>query len=138
MEISLDAIESLRERANITYRQAKEILEQTGGDLVEALIFLEENKNRVLHNVSEQGKVFYAKARRVAGSLHQTRVKIKVKDKTLVELPVTVSALGAAFFPKLAALGVIGLLVSQGSLEVGGHLIHSGENEDADMGKQEH
>lgn len=120
MEIPLETIEALRRKANLTYRQAREILQQTGGDLVEALVHIEESGGKMMHEFSERGKDFYRQARNVAGRLHQTRVKISVKDKTLVELPVTVSALGAALFPKLAALGVIGLMFSSGSIKVNG------------------
>jgi len=43
MSISLDNIDELRVRANVGYKEAKEALTQTEGDMVEALIYLEEN-----------------------------------------------------------------------------------------------
>jgi predicted transcriptional regulator len=136
LEITVEAIDKLRERANLSYRQAKEILEETGGDLVEALIYVEENSGRIMRHASERGKEFYRRARKVASDLHQTKVKIKVRDSTLVELPVTAGALGAALFPKIAALGIIGLLVSRGSLEVGG--LPAGEMAEAETEPVEH
>lgn len=39
--ITLDQVEKLRERANVSYEDAKEALEVTEGDLLEAVIFLE-------------------------------------------------------------------------------------------------
>ena len=120
MEISIESIDMLRNRANISYRQARELLEKTGGDLVEALIYLEENKESIIDNFSERGRDIFVQARGLAGRLHRTKVKVKVKDKTLLEMPVTVTALGAAVFPKLAALSMIGLLFSSGSIEVNG------------------
>ncbi|MEW5784659.1 MAG: DUF4342 domain-containing protein [Bacillota bacterium] len=118
MEIPLDTIDKLKARANISYRQARELLEETGGDLVEALIYLEENKDYFMDNMADRGRDIYFRARHLAGRLHQTKVKVKVKENTLFELPVTVTALGAAVFPKLAALSVIGLLFTRGSIEV--------------------
>jgi len=41
MQIPLEKIDQLRERAGIGYREAKQILEQADGDLLEALIYLE-------------------------------------------------------------------------------------------------
>ncbi len=120
MTVTLDAIDQLRERADVSYNEAKEALEQAGGDVIEALVYLESKMKGEAHNFSEQGKDLYVRARHVAARMHQTRMKVKVKDQTLVELPVTISALGAAVFPKLAALGMIGLLVSHGSIEVKG------------------
>jgi len=37
----LDKVEKLREKANVTYTEAKEALDNSGGDLLEALIYLE-------------------------------------------------------------------------------------------------
>lgn len=37
----LEKVDRLRERANVTYEEAKQALEQTGGDLLEAVILLE-------------------------------------------------------------------------------------------------
>ena len=42
MEITLEQVERLRERANVSYTQARDALEHSGGDLLEALIWLEE------------------------------------------------------------------------------------------------
>lgn len=131
MQISLEAIDKLRVRGNISYREAKELLEETGGNLIEALVYLEENSSHTMRRVTEKGKDVLCQARRVAGQLHQKKVTVKVKDKTVVEIPVTIGALGTALFPKLAALGVIGLMVSHGSIEVNGEAVSaSGEDKD--------
>ena len=37
----LEKVDRLRQRANVTYEEAKQALEQTGGDLLEAVILLE-------------------------------------------------------------------------------------------------
>lgn len=42
MEISLEMVERLKEKANVSYKQAKEALEYSGGNLLDALIYLEE------------------------------------------------------------------------------------------------
>lgn len=42
MEITLELAERLREKADVSYRQAKEALEYSGGNLLDALIYLEE------------------------------------------------------------------------------------------------
>lgn len=51
MAITLEQVERLREKANISYEQARQVLEQTGGDLLEALILLE--RQGVLRSGSE-------------------------------------------------------------------------------------
>ena len=42
MEITLEMVERLKEKANISYAQSKEALEYSGGNLLDALIYLEE------------------------------------------------------------------------------------------------
>ena len=42
MEITLEQVEHLREKANVSYGQAKAALEYSGGNLLDALIYLEE------------------------------------------------------------------------------------------------
>lgn len=41
MAVTLEQVERLRDRADISYEEAKTLLEQCGGDLLEALILLE-------------------------------------------------------------------------------------------------
>lgn len=118
MGISLEDIDQLRERAGITYSKAKEVLESVEGDLLKALIHLEENIEKPLDKYSKHGRDYYRRSQRLLSKLHQTRVKIKVKEDTVVELPVTIGAGIAAFFPKLAALGLLGMIVARGSLEI--------------------
>ena len=42
MEITLEMVERLKEKADVSYRQAKEALAYSGGNLLDALIYLEE------------------------------------------------------------------------------------------------
>ena len=42
MEITLEQVERLREKAGVSYGQAKQALEYSGGNLLDALIYLEE------------------------------------------------------------------------------------------------
>lgn len=42
MEITLELVERLREKTNVSYGQAKQALEYSGGNLLDAIIYLEE------------------------------------------------------------------------------------------------
>ncbi|EAX48230.1 transcriptional regulator, Fis family [Thermosinus carboxydivorans Nor1] len=44
MEITLEKIDIIRERTGVSYREAKEVLERNGGNVIEALIELESKK----------------------------------------------------------------------------------------------
>jgi len=118
VQISLEKIEQLRERTGISYAEAKEILEKVNGDLVEALIYLEERGDSRLERLSSRCRDLSAQLGRFMAALHRSRFRVKVKDNTLVELPATYGILGAALFPKIAALGLIGMLFSEGAIEI--------------------
>lgn len=120
MQINIEDIDRLRRRAGVSYRRAKEILEQAGGNLLEALIYLEENPENLFEGFSERGRDLAGRTCRLFSHLHRTKVKVRVKDKTLLELPVTVGAAGTLLFPRVAALGLVGMMLSRGSLEFEG------------------
>ena len=55
MAVTLEQVERLREKADISYEEAKALLEQTGGDLLDALILLERQGR-----VERPGGAFYS------------------------------------------------------------------------------
>ncbi|MDH7480331.1 MAG: DUF4342 domain-containing protein [Syntrophomonadaceae bacterium] len=120
----LEKVDLIRQRLEVSYREAKEALERAGGDVVSALVLLEERKRR-------EDSVPPAEAGRVWGQLralvqkgNTTRIRLKKGDRTLLEFPVTVGALGVAgaiAFPALAVAGAAGMaaaLASRCSLEL--------------------
>ena len=42
MDITLEKIDEIRERTGLNYKEAKDLLEEAEGDVVQALIILEE------------------------------------------------------------------------------------------------
>ena len=42
MEITLELVERLREKADVSYEEARAVLEEAGGNLLDALILLEQ------------------------------------------------------------------------------------------------
>ncbi|SHF33785.1 protein of unknown function [Desulforamulus putei DSM 12395] len=123
MTSELEKIDLLRARLGVSYKEAKEALDAAGGDVVQALIKLEEknrNWNEKLHGkgneVIGQFKALFEKGQK-------TKIKIKKDDNTVVEFPATLGALGVlgamASTPILivGALGTIAGLASNYRLE---------------------
>ena len=74
MEITLEQVERLRDKADVSYAQAKEALEYSGGNLLDALIYLE-----------EKGAI-----PRPEGAYYSTRGEgPSVQDDPVAELPVS-------------------------------------------------
>ena len=66
----LEKVERLREKANVTYEEAKAALEQTGGDLLDAMVLLE-----------RQGKVKEPARSTFSTEYEEQAEYIKVRDK---------------------------------------------------------
>ena len=66
----LEKVERLREKANVTYEEAKAALEQTGGDLLDAMVLLE-----------RQGKVKEPAQSTFSTEYEEQKEYIKVRDK---------------------------------------------------------
>ena len=82
MQIPLENIDQLRERAGIGYSEARNILEEVDGDLVEALIYIEERRGEARNRVSSWSRDISQQLRQFAAGLHRTRLRVKVKDNT--------------------------------------------------------
>ena len=125
MQDELRKIDTIRERMGISYREAKELLEDCGGDLVQALILAEEAKDkgwgdRIVNTGEElagQVKTYINKGNRI-------RVKLKQGDKTIIEFPATVGVLGivaalaSTELAMVAGIGAIAALANKISVEI--------------------
>jgi len=121
MEINLEQIDLLRERTGCSYKKAKEALEAAGGDVVNALIILEEEKEKDilnLGNLSAKGNQLLEKIKELIRMGNVTRLRIKHGEMVLLEIPVTVGAVGAILAPYLAAIGVIAALVTRCTIQI--------------------
>ncbi len=116
MSISLEKIDLIKERTGVSYKEAKAALETTGGNVVEALVILEEEER----TWAEEGphKELISKFRGLLKKSTETKIQVKSKEKTVVEFPAPLGALGAVFLPKAAALGTLMLLFTKFSLHL--------------------
>lgn len=84
----LAMIETLRERADITYEEAKEVLEQANDDLLEAIVILEKQgklrtKNNTGHESIHAGKTI----RSAFGFILHTSFHVKRRGRELFTMP---------------------------------------------------
>lgn len=106
-EITLEKVDAVRERTGATYAQAKAALEICQGDVLEAIIYIENNSPEM----KGQGKCFKDEAyttleefkiwmKQLIEKGNVSRIVVKKEDKVLVDVPVNAGI----------AAGVIGLL----------------------------
>jgi len=118
MTIDLEKIDLIRERTGLGYRKAKELLESAGGDVVEALILAESREKSWQEEMQVKGNELAEKVREIIHKGNVTKIKVKNGDQTIVEIPVTVGAVGALVVPNLAALGAITALLTKCTIEI--------------------
>ena len=119
-EITLEKVDLIRERTGVTYREAKEALERTGGNVIEALGELEDKKQGGgwTEEFSVKSGEVVDRVKELIREGNVTKIRVKQNDKVLVEIPVTLGAISAVLLPQLAALGVLVAVFKRCSIEV--------------------
>ncbi|MDP4088351.1 MAG: DUF4342 domain-containing protein [Bacillota bacterium] len=120
-EITLEKVDLIRERTGVSYTAAKEALEACNGDVVDALVFIENNskgKNAFYQTKDE----FVNWMKETVNRGNVTRLKIKKDDKVLIDLPVTasiaVTGITAILSAPLLAIGVLSAVVTKVTVEI--------------------
>jgi len=104
MEITLEQIDLIRKRANVGYKEAKEALEKTNGNVVEALADLEDAqkvKPECCHG--SLGK----KLRRGIAKLNAISMTISKEGKTIVNVPLSIALIVAIVATPLMIFALI-------------------------------
>lgn len=120
MNIDLEKIDIIRERTGVSYKKAKEVLESTGGDVVEALIALEEqtDDSKWTKNMSMAGNEMIEKLKKVIEKGNVTRIIVKKDDEVMLNVPITAGAIGVILAPLASLLGVTAALVTKTKIEI--------------------
>jgi hypothetical protein len=107
MSISLELIEKLKEKVNISYADAKEALEKCNGDLVDALIYLE--KENKIKTAPEEKKTsgFWATIKKWVKRSNNTRFIISKKDETVLNLSMTIFIILAIIATPFVLVGLL-------------------------------
>lgn len=120
MDISLQKIDLVRERTGLSYAEARELLEEANGDVIDALVMMEDE----LEADAEDRGVgllegdMLAPVKNAIRQSNRTRIRVKNENGTLMELPATLGLAGMILAPKATALGAAALLIANYSLEV--------------------
>ncbi len=140
--ITLEKIDMITERTGCTYKEAKEALESKNGDVVEAIIMLEEMYEDEMNEFFDKESKFQKKSKCKASSedfkqikdnlkklidkLNATRIVVYKEEKTLLDIPLSVGAVGGFFFMPATIVVIVGFLASGCSLKLfkeGGEII---------------
>ncbi|MBK5253516.1 MAG: DUF4342 domain-containing protein [Peptostreptococcaceae bacterium] len=109
MEITLEKIELVKDRTGVTYKEAKEALEEAEGSVIDAIIAIEEtvNFNGDGKSASHRGDELFKKIKETANKGNMSRIIVKRDDQILLNFPLTVSLIGAVIAPWGVIFGAI-------------------------------
>lgn len=119
-EINLEKIDIIRQRCNVTYLEAKEALEISNGNVIDALIYIEQkekSKNEDIFNKEEL--ISYIKELINKGNV--SRIKVKKDDEVVLDIPVNAgiaTGLLSLVYPPLLALGFLTALITKVTIEI--------------------
>lgn len=126
--MTLEKIDMVIDRVGCTYKEAKLALEKTDGNVVEAIIFLEdmyEEKDEEMENnfyETEEENFSFNDAikalKEIIKKANASRIIFYKNEKTILDIPLTVGALGVVFFLPATLVSVIACLASGCSMKI--------------------
>lgn len=124
MDITLEKVDQVRERTGVSYAEAKQALEASNGDVLNAIILLEEKSkyNNVNENKqSETINEFKVWLKDLINKGNVTRIKITKDGKSIVDVPVNAgiaAGIIAIIIQPILAFVVVAAVVTQVTIEV--------------------
>lgn len=105
--MKIEQIDQLRERAHVSYEEAKEALEKCNEDIVEALIYLEKNQKIKAQTgcTAKSGSDFGNAVKNIIHKGNSTKLVISKGEKEVMRTPVTLAAVITVVAPYLAVGG---------------------------------
>lgn len=135
MEITLEQVDKVKERTGVSYAEAKSALELTNGDVLEAIILIEEkNKEKYENGIGAEkstGGTVYNNTETIAelkawlkdlinkGNI--SRIKVSKDGDTIVDVPVNAgiaAAVIAIIIPPILAFVVVAAVVTKVTIEI--------------------
>ncbi|MDQ0286710.1 hypothetical protein J2Z49_001824 [Desulfofundulus luciae] len=140
MNSELEKIDLIRSRLGVGYKEAKEALDAAGGDVVQALIRLEEERKHITEKLQDRGQEFLEHLKDFFHRSQETKIKVKQGERTVMELPASLGALGlvgtlaSSQLAVLGALGAITAMAKNYTLEIERPV--RGDQQNQDQGEQ--
>lgn len=123
-EITLEKVDKVIERTNVSYAEAKKALELNNGDVLESIIYIEssKNQNNFEENTQEQESNFSNKYETIEefkvwlndlikqGNIQ--RIKIKRENRVLIDIPVNAGIAAGVIITLLSPFLAVGVVAT--------------------------
>lgn len=118
MDISLDKVDQVVARTGVSFAKAKEALEKRDGDVVEAIIYIEETEGSWTESVSDKGEKMVDMVKKLLRKGNVTKITVKKDGEIILNIPVTAAAIGTIIAAPLTLLGLGSALIARCTIEV--------------------
>ena len=111
MDEILEKIDQIIVRTGASYAEARDALEKHGGDVVDALIYLEKREKSPERKMMDQGKNLLNEFQEIIRHGGGTKIQVQKNGRSVAEIPAALGFLGLAgalTVPGVAAIGAIG------------------------------
>ena len=120
--VTLEKIDQVVDRTGTSYEKAKIALENAQGDVIEAIIAIERGEKEEFEEINvkftEKGSDLIEKLKEVLKKGNVTKVILEKDEEILLNLPVTVGALGVILAPIAAIIGVSAAMISKYKIKI--------------------
>lgn len=121
-EITLEKLDVVIDRTGCTYKEAKEALENFNGDVVDAIISIEQKQMEFENRIGKTKNDVVSYVKKIIKKGNVSRIKIKKEGKILVDIPVNVGLIttGIAYyvFPLMIPAGIAVAAISSLTFEI--------------------
>lgn len=108
MEITLEKIELVKDRTGVSYKEAKEALEEADGSVVDAIINIEESIDiKGKSKFAEQSAQIIDKVKEIIKKGNVAKIIVKKDEEIILNLPLNVGIIGTVLAPWAAVAGVL-------------------------------
>lgn len=138
-KVTIESIDKVLERLpKATYKQAKEALQETDGNVVEAIIYLESKYEDLKASKKKSTEIFGKNTEELKEQVidlikksNVVRIIIERNDETMLNIPLTVGVVGVIIGPMLALVGLSAAVLSKCKIKIaneeGNKIIDLGE-----------
>jgi len=114
----LAKIDTLRERTDLSYAEAKRLLTETNWDVVEALVLAEEENKDSTSAWMVKGSELLEAIRHIVRRGNASRIRVMQGEKVILDVPITAGVVAAIIAPWATGLGVAACVLSRCTMEV--------------------
>jgi hypothetical protein len=119
MEITLEKIELVKDRTGVSYKEAKEALEAAEGNVVDAIINIEESiEIKSKSKMGEQSAVLMEKLKEIVKKGNVSRIVVKKNEDVMLNMPINIGLIGSLIAPLAVVVGTIAALGTKCKIEI--------------------